>query len=185
MSKKDSDIGNPFRVIIRLMEIDDIPSVYHIGEQLFTSQEFPILYRTWDPYEVTSSFTSDPEYCYVAESNGMVVGFILGTTIEKEGTAWKKYGYLSWIGVDAAFQRFNLGLRLYKKLEETLREEGVRMVIADTDADNKGAIKFFEALGFTDRAKHVWLAKTLRRPAKKASRPDKVIQLPQRRKRLI
>ena len=44
------------------------------------------------------------------------------------------------------------------------------MVIADTDADNKGAIKFFEMLGFTDRAKHVWLAKTLKRPIRKASR---------------
>jgi len=164
-------------IVIRQMEIDDVSSVFHLGEKLFTSDEFPILYRTWDPYEVTDYFSSDPDYCLVAEVEGKVAGFVLANTIEKEGTAWKKYGYLSWIGVDEAFQRFNLGLRLYRKLEDRLREEGVRMVIADTDAGNRGAIKFFEKLGFTERSKHIWLAKTLRRPAKKAPRPEEVTPL--------
>ncbi|UCH43789.1 MAG: GNAT family N-acetyltransferase [Dehalococcoidales bacterium] len=166
--------GRRPEIVIRQMEIDDVSSVYHLGEKLFTSDEFPILYRTWDPYEVTDYFSSDPDYCLVAEVEGEVAGFVLANTIEKEGTAWKKYGYLSWIGVDEAFQRFNLGLRLYRKLEDRLREEGVRMVIADTDAGNRGAIKFFEKLGFTERSRHVWLAKTLRRPVKKASRTDEV-----------
>jgi len=48
-------------VNIRQMEIDDIGSVYHLGEKLFTSEEFPILYRTWDAYEVTDHFTSHPD----------------------------------------------------------------------------------------------------------------------------
>jgi len=153
-------------VIIRQMEIDDIGSVYHLGEKLFTSEAFPILYRTWDPYEVTDYFTSDPDYCLVAQVEGRVVGFVLASTIEKEGTAWKRYGYLSWIGVDDAFQRTNLGRRLYKRLEERLREDGVRMVIADTEADNEGAIAFFRMLGFSLRGQHVWLTKTLKRAAK-------------------
>ena len=153
---------------IRQMEIDDISSVYHLGEQLFTSEEFPILYRTWDQYEVTDYFTSDPEYCMIAETepDGEIVGFIIGTTIEKEGTAWKKYGYISWIGVDEAFQRTNLGIRLYRRLEQRLRKDGVRMVIADTDAENEPAIAFFEALDFSASSQHVWLAKTIRRPNK-------------------
>ncbi|HEX7364046.1 MAG TPA: GNAT family N-acetyltransferase [Dehalococcoidia bacterium] len=151
---------------IRHMEIDDISAVYHLGEQLFTSEEFPILYRTWDQFEVTDYFTSDPDYCLVAETEpgGKIVGFAIGTTIEKEGTAWKKYGYLSWIGVDEAFQRTNLGIRLYRKLEQRLKRNGVRMIIADTDAENEPAISFFKALGFTDSSQHVWLVKTIRRP---------------------
>ena len=168
-------------IVIRQMEIDDVSSVFHLGEKLFTSDEFPILYRTWDPYEVTDYFSSDPDYCLVAEVEGKVAGFVLANTIEKEGTAWKKYGYLSWIGVDEAFQRFDLGLRLYRKLEDRLREEGVRMVIADTDAGNRGAIRFFEKLGFTERSQHIWLAKTLRRPVKKAPRPDEAAPPPSRR----
>ncbi len=153
------------KAIIRQMEIDDISSVYRLGERLFSSEEFPILYRTWDPYEVTEYFSSDPDYCLVAETeaNGKIVGFILATTIEKEGTAWKKYGYLSWIGVGEAFQRTNLGLRLYRELEKRLLKDGVRMVIADTEAENEAAIAFFRTMGFSVSSQHVWLAKTFRR----------------------
>jgi ribosomal protein S18 acetylase RimI-like enzyme len=160
-------------VSIRQMEIDDIAPVYHLGEELFTSEEFPILYRTWDPYEVTDYFTSDPEYCLVAEAEGRIIGFILATTIEKEGTAWKKYGYVGWIGVDDALQRTNLGRRLYRRLEDRLRENGVRMVIVDTEGDNEGAIGFLKALGFSPRAQHLWLAKTLRRRSGKAAKPER------------
>jgi len=157
-------------VNIRQMEIDDIGSVYHLGEKLFTSEEFPILYRTWDAYEVTDHFTSDPDYCLVADTTGRVVGFILATTIEKEGTAWKKYGYVSWIGVDESFQRTNLGLRLYKRLEERFRGDKVRMVIADTEANNAGAIAFFRAIGFSPSRQHLWLTKTLRQSSKKLTK---------------
>jgi len=153
---------------IRLMELDDLPAVYHLGEQLFTSADLPILYRTWDPYEVTGAFTSDPEFCFVAEAEGRVVGFILGTTIEKEGTAWKKYGYVAWIGVDEEFQGTHLGRRLYRKLEARFRKAGVRMVLLDTDEENKEAIAFFEAQGFSVRARHAWLVKTLPRTDRSA-----------------
>ena len=171
MSSENSNKKKKAEINIRQMEIDDISAVYHLGEDLFTSEEFPILYRTWDAYEVTDHFTSDPDYCLVAESEGRVVGFILATTIEKEGTAWKKYGYVSWIGVDETYQRTKLGLRLYRRLEERLREDGVRMVIADTEAENKDAIGFFREMGFSLSRKHVWLAKTLRRPVKSSLKP--------------
>jgi ribosomal protein S18 acetylase RimI-like enzyme len=109
----------------------------------------------------------------VAETGakGKIVGFILATTIEKEGTAWKKYGYLSWIGVEEAFQRTKLGLRLYRELEKRLLKDGVRMVIADTEAENEEAIAFFNMVGFSLSSQHAWLAKTLRRPIKKATKP--------------
>jgi len=165
---QDNEPKHKMEVIIREMEIDDVAAVYHLGEMLFTSDEFPILYRTWDPYEVTDYFTTESEYCLVAETeDGRVVGFILANMIEKEGTAWKKYGYLSWIGVVEDFQRTNLGQRLYNRLEDNFQKDGVRMVIADTDAENEGALRFLNAMGFSERAQHVWLAKTLQKPRRK------------------
>jgi ribosomal protein S18 acetylase RimI-like enzyme len=169
MSTVDPDRHRP-EIEIRQMEIDDLSAVYHLGEQLFTSDEFPILYRTWDPWEVTDYFTSDSDYCLVAEADGIIVGFILGNTIEKEGTAWKKYGYMSWIGVALDFQQLNLGQRLYNRLEDLFEEEGVRMVIADTDAGNEKAIEFMKTVGFSISAEHVWLTKTLH--TKKKSKDD-------------
>ena len=175
MPLDDSSMKKKLEVTIRQMEIDDVPAVYHLGEDLFTSEEFPILYRTWDPYEVTDYFTSDPDYCLVAESEERIVGFVLATTIEKEGTAWKKYGYVSWIGVDEAFQGSNLGRRLYNRVEDRLQEFGVRMIIVDTEGDNERAIAFFKAVGFSPRSEHVWLAKTLRRVAKKGAKPEQAV----------
>ena len=158
-------------VTVRQMEIDDLSVVYRLGESLFTSEEYPILYRTWDPYEVTGLFTSDPEFCLVAQVEDRVVGFILATTVVKEGTAWKRYGYLEWIGVAEGFQHAHLGVRLYRRLEERFREEGVRMIIADTVVENEKAIGFFHGLGFTSTGGHVWLAKTLRREEGKEEKP--------------
>lgn len=42
-------------VEVREMELEDIPEVYRLGNQLFHSPEFATLYRTWDAYEVTTS----------------------------------------------------------------------------------------------------------------------------------
>jgi len=174
MPPGDSNKKKRREVDIRQMDIDDLSSVYHLGESLFTSEEFPILYRTWDAYEVTDYFTSDPDYCLVADLDGNVIGFALATTFEKEGTAWKRYGYLSWIGVAEDFQRTGLALRLYKKLEEKFLKDGVRMVIADTEASNKDAIAFFKARGFSLTARYVWLGKTLKRPVKRISPPGRL-----------
>lgn len=163
MSQESSRKKRSSEIIIRQMDIDDISSVYHLGEELFTSDKLPILYRTWDPNEVTDYFGSDPEYCLVAEKAGEILGFIIATTIMKEGTAWNKYGYISWIGVEKAYQRTNLGQRLYNRLEDRMIVEGVRMIMCDTEANNIGAISFFRAIGFTERRKHIWMAKTLKR----------------------
>lgn len=175
MSSLDSSGKKPSEIEIRQMEIDDIPAVYHLGEKLFTSEDSPMLYRTWDPYEVVECFASDPEYCLVGEADGKVVGFLLATTFEKEGTAWKKYGYISWMGIEETLQRANLGRRFYRRIEEILQDEGARMIIADTEGDNEGAIAFFKAMGFSRRSEHVWLAKTLIRPIKKGIKPEQAV----------
>lgn len=170
-------------VIIRRIEIDDLSAVYRLGEELFTSEEYPILYRTWDPYEVTGLFTSDSEYCLVAESAGRVVGFVLATTFEKEGTAWKRYGYVNWIGVSGEVQGLHVGSRLYRRVEDLFREDGVRMLIADTVVENEQAIGFFRHLGFNTSGRHVWLTKTLRRENGRESHENAVTKAPRRRMR--
>ena len=74
-------------VEIRQMEIDDLPEVFHLGEKLFTSEDAPNLYRTWDEYEVTGLFHNETELCLVAEANRRIIGFAMGTTITKTRSA--------------------------------------------------------------------------------------------------
>ncbi|MBS7609099.1 GNAT family N-acetyltransferase [Candidatus Bathyarchaeota archaeon] len=150
------------KVVIRGMRIDDLPEVFHLGESLFTRDFLPLLYRTWDEYEVTSLFSNNSELCLVAERSGKIVGFAMGTTVEKAGSPWK-YGYLVWLGVEKAYQNRGIGKKLYREMERRMLKLGARMIITDTDESNEPAISFFEKMGFSKARGHLWLSKTLKR----------------------
>jgi ribosomal protein S18 acetylase RimI-like enzyme len=145
---------------IRQMEIDDVASVFHLGEELFTAEEVPTLYRTWDEYEVLTLFQGDPEYCLVAECDDKIIGFCLGTTIEKNHSAWK-YGHLVWLGVTLDYQRYGIAGKLFNSFRDVMLESGVRMLLVDTEADNLPAIKFFKKKGFGNPEKHVYMSLNL------------------------
>lgn len=105
-------MSNGNDIEIRTATIDDLAAIFHLGEKVFTSQEYSNLYRTWDEYEVTHWFNSETRYVLVAESNGLVVGFAMGTIIEKARSAWN-YGHLLWLGVDPEFARMKIGSLLF------------------------------------------------------------------------
>ena len=151
---------------IREITIDDLAAVFHLGEQLFTSDFSPSMYRTWDEYEITTLFNSDSELCLVAEFNGEIVGFALGTTVEKQHSAWK-YGYLVWIGVRPGLQKGGAGHLLFAEIRQRMVDQGVRMIVIDTDADNEAGINFFRKEGFDNIQKHVYMTLNLSRRRKK------------------
>jgi ribosomal protein S18 acetylase RimI-like enzyme len=48
-----------------------------------------------------------------------------------------------------------------------MKEQGVRMMIIDTSADNQPAIRFFEKQGFGDVQEHVYMSLNLTRKNRK------------------
>lgn len=164
-------MGNPGRtspVKIRDMSINDMPEVYTIGNNVFTKKDYVFLYRTWEAYEITGLYTTDPELCIVAERDNAVIGFAIGSIIEKPKSAWT-YGYLIWVGVQKGLQGANVGKKLYQEMERRTRKLGARMMIIDTEGSNVGAIKFFSKMGFKMGSKHVWMTKNLVRSKKKST----------------
>ncbi len=151
---------------IREMTIDDFPEVFHIGEEVFTVEYSQSLYRTWDEYEITTLFNSDSELCLVAEAGEQILGFALGTTVKKHNSPWK-YGYLVWLGVRPDIQKGRVGSRLFNEIKRRLIEQGVRMIIIDTSADNLPAVNFFKKQGFGDIQEHVYMSLNLTRKAHK------------------
>jgi ribosomal protein S18 acetylase RimI-like enzyme len=151
---------------IREMTIDDFPEVFHIGEEVFTAEYSQSLYRTWDEYEITTLYNSDTELCLVAEAGERILGFALGTTVIKHNSPWK-YGYLVWLGVRKDTQKGQVGSRLFKEIKRRMKEQGVRMIIIDTSADNEPAIRFFQKQGFDDIQEHVYMTLNLSRKIKK------------------
>jgi ribosomal protein S18 acetylase RimI-like enzyme len=145
---------------IRELELEDLPRVFALGERLFRPDLWPSLYRTWDEYELTEFFLSDGETCRVAEWEGRVVGFVLGTIIEKRHSSWI-YGYLVWLGVDPRLGRMGLGARLVRHFTELCIEQGARMMLVDTAEENEDAIAFFHRMGFGNEEAHIYLSKNL------------------------
>ena len=148
------------KITIREMDLDDLAPVYHLGERLFTAREVPNLYRTWDEYELVELFNSDSELCLVAESQQKLIGFALGTTIEKERSAWK-YGHLVWLGVLPEYRRSGVAARLFNHIKDLMIKQGVRIIIVDTEADNLSALHFFRRMGFGKPEEHIYLSLNL------------------------
>ncbi|MFW6153687.1 MAG: N-acetyltransferase family protein [Planctomycetota bacterium] len=146
-------------IVVRGATIDDLGAIFHLGERLFTS-EFPNLYRTWDEYEVTGLFHAEREYCLVADAGGMLAGFAIGATVEKERTAWN-YGHLTWLGVDPAWHRRGVASLLFDAFVQRLRSAGIRMLMVDTQADNESALRFFRHKGLSNPTGHVYLTMAL------------------------
>jgi len=160
MNEEDLSKKKRGSLVVREMEIDDLADVFHLGEKIFTAREVPNLYRTWDEYEVVNLFQSDPEFCLVAESDERIVGFLLGTTIEKSQSAWK-YGHLVWLGVEPECHRQGIAVKLFKHFRDLMLESGVRMLLTDTEADNLPALHFFREMGFGQPQQHIYLTLNL------------------------
>ena len=160
MDEGDLEKKKKSTVVVRQMEIDDLADVFHLGEKIFTAREVPNLYRTWDEYEIITLFQSDSEFCLVAELDDKIVGFALGTTIEKTQSAWK-YGQLVWLGTEPGLQRRGIAQKLFKHMRDLMLDDGVRMLLTDTEADNLPALHFFRKMGFGHPQQHIYLTLNL------------------------
>ena len=156
-------------VEVRQMELVDVAPTFQLGQQIFTADRWPTLYRTWDEYEVVSLYANERNHCLVADFEGKIVGFALGSVLEKRGEPWT-YGYLLWLGVDPAMKRRGLGRRLIEALTLRFIDAGVRMMLADTEDDNRAALALFRSVGFGNERPHVYVSRNLTQHPEYASR---------------
>ncbi len=142
------------------LELQDLPAVYALGERIFRAGEFPSLYRTWDEFELVNFYGGDYDTCFGAHRGDKLIGFILGTVLEKRRSAWS-YGWVVWVGVEPEEAREGVASRLLERLTERFIELGCRMLLSDTDPRNAAAMRFFERAGFGSPREHIYLEKNL------------------------
>ncbi|HZI33895.1 MAG TPA: GNAT family N-acetyltransferase [Candidatus Binatia bacterium] len=153
------------------MELKDVAEVYDLGQKLFTAEEWPTLYRSWDDHELALLFSSDAETCLVAEADGEVVGFALGRVTEKPRSAWR-YGVLMWLGVKRQFKRSGIATRMLRQLTGLFIERDARIMLVDTAAKNHAALAFFRRNGFGQEIRHVYLSQNLENDPRYIARND-------------
>ena len=147
-------------VEIREMELRDVAEVFELGQKLFTAEEWPSLYRSWDDHELALLFSAEAETCLVAEADGKIVGFALGRVMEKPRNAWR-CGWLLWLGVDRRFKRSGIATRLMNQLKGLFIERDARIMLVDTAAKNHSALAFFRRNHFGQEIRHVYLSQNL------------------------
>lgn len=144
---------------IRTMVLADLYAVFELGCELF-SPEFNTLHRTWTEDEVVAFLLTDSDNCLVAHVDDELVGFVLGTIVEKR--VWH-YGYLTWMGVSRKIQRGGVGKLMFQAFHDTVLEQGANMMLVDTQRTNTPAIQFFEKCGFKrdEDSEHCYFVRSL------------------------
>lgn len=81
------------------------------------------------------------------------------------------------MGVQPTLKGRGIGRRLLAALTDLFVENGARMMLVDTAADNEGALTFFRNQGFGHELEHVYLSRNLDKHPKavqrRAARPRK------------
>ncbi|HTQ49116.1 MAG TPA: GNAT family N-acetyltransferase [Candidatus Acidoferrales bacterium] len=154
---------------LRQMELKDLPAVFRLGQNLFTAEELPTLYRSWDEHEILELFRSDEETCLVAEDDEKLIGFALGCMMDKPRSAWR-YGWLEWLGVAPRYKRHGVARRLLNQLTQLFIDREARIMLVDTDEDNADALAFLRQTGFGQETRHVYLSRNLDEHPKRLGR---------------
>ena len=97
--------------------------------------------------KLASHIERAPSGCLAAESDGRVVGFVLG---DIRGWAFMEplTGWLDFLGVDPDFQGKGVGRRLIAALYEYFRTSGITHVNALIDWNDAELVEYLRSLGF-------------------------------------
>ena len=84
----------------------------------------------------------------VAESDGKVIGFIIGGVSRWEYGVPENIGWIDTIGVDPAFQRKGIAKTLFTEMTSNLKKAGVDTIITFVKRRDPNLLNFFNSLGF-------------------------------------
>jgi ribosomal protein S18 acetylase RimI-like enzyme len=139
-------------VTVRRMNTQDTESVLAINEKI-TGRPHEAQYES----RIIDALTRNPLGCLVAETEGVVVGFILG-----ELRGWEfaipKSGWIEIVGVDPDFHGKGIARALIEKLDLYFRNQNVERVMTMINWNEGGLVGFFRALGF-ERSEFILLEK--------------------------
>ncbi len=122
------------KVIIREIKIEDIPDIIRVANQAFLedARRPSISGRA-----IVNCLSHFPNLQFIAEVNGKIVGFILGSIRENKGK-------IVLLAVSPEYWRRGIGRRLVETLETRIKELGGKEIMLGTPF----ARNFYEKLGY-------------------------------------
>jgi ribosomal protein S18 acetylase RimI-like enzyme len=141
-------------IIIRRMMLEDIPYIIEIDEEI-------VGHRNEAKYKdkIPGYISRCPEACLVAETEGKIVGFLLGD-IRGWDFGVPLSGWLEIIGVSPNWQGKGIGKKLTRAFMEYCKDNHVESVQTMVNWNDGDLIDYFRALGFR-RSEYLNLQKKL------------------------
>lgn len=133
------------------MSVDDYNAVYN----LWLSCSGMGLNDLDDSEEGIRKFLErNPETCFVAENDGMVIGVIIAGNDGRRG-------YIYHTAVNPLFRGRGIGRKLVESAMNALKEAGINKVALVVFGRNKDGNEFWEKMGFTVRGDLTYRNKTI------------------------
>src|SRR5919198_3169968 len=89
-----------------------------------------------------------PEWCFVAETGGEVVGYVTTIIFERD-----RVGRIPDLAVDARFRGLGIGRRLLEHALDYFRRRGMNVARIETLAHNEVGQRLYPSLGFEEIAR--------------------------------
>lgn len=137
---------------IRIAQIKDLAQMLSIYGPYVENTAYSFEYTVPTIEEFTARFESYTKQFpwLVWEENGVVLGYAYGSApFERAAFSWCAEAsiYLS-----PKAHRRGIGTKLYKALEELLKQQGYRKLYALVTSENRDSVAFHEALGYRQMA---------------------------------
>lgn len=116
----------------------DYPAVLELWEQAGPGVHVG---RSDQPEEIQKKLLRDPDLFLVAETDGRIIGSVLGGYDGRRGIVYH-------LAVELAYRQNRIGSLLMEKLEQRLRERGCLKCYLLVTFDNQASIDFYEKRGW-------------------------------------
>ncbi len=147
----DDGQSSPFALGRSFMEPEADMGANEITTRPLTKADYDHIVRVIDKWwGGPTSALAHPVYFYelgdlamVAETDGVMVGFLLGFIAHRGPT-----GYVHLVGIHPDYRRMQVGTRLYEGFEKAAARNRCTSLKAITTLGNEGSVRFHEALGW-------------------------------------
>ncbi len=132
-------------VVVRVFRPQDIDAIVAIDERI-TGAPRPEYYR--HKVEVAGLQDAQINASLVAEVDGKVAGFLMGTIFFGEFCIPESSALVDTLGVDPAYQDRGVGGALFDQFRANMKAAGVERIYSLVDWKDFGLLKFFGNMGF-------------------------------------
>ena len=132
------------KITVRRLKLEDLEAIVEIDHRVLGTRR-PSYWRQ----KIEEMGNEHPSKSLVAELDGKVVGFIMGTVSGWEFGVLNTIGWIDTIGIDPNYQKKGIATLLFKAIMEEFKKEGVENIYTLVKWEDWDLMCFFKAIGFT------------------------------------